>query len=217
MLQLENICLMISSWCLKYRTWNFWETNLFILSKTLFTWGFTCPCWRRVLFFLCLISGWIINLSILACHRYSEWKEGSDNILPRAFWTSLWWHECELRHSHFLLLCCMYVFLLRCFSLYPSSPARTQSSNGGNILNICNTAVWNNLHPPRVTLCNFWASRKCFQFILLRPFMSNSKWSSSYLRASHRGICDTDNNLKEKITCVSVTGFLWIVVPCIQS
>lgn len=154
-----------------------------------------CLCWRHVLFFR--VNGWIINITILGCHRYSGQREGSGNLSVKAFWTSLWWHECELRHRHVLLLCCTYLFLLRCFPLYPPPlPAHKVQK-----LAISWTSVTRLSGTP--CILPRWhdaisgASRKCFQFICLRPFMSNSKWSDGYLRASHRSVCDTDTNLGE--------------------
>lgn len=98
--------------------WNFCEVNL-ILSKTSFTWSFTCLCWRHVLF--CFShKGWIINIPILACHRYSEWREGSGNHSAKAFWTKLQWHECELRQPCFTTTLCVSV-PFKVLSLVPPS------------------------------------------------------------------------------------------------
>lgn len=165
---------------------------------------------------LFLVNGWIINIVSLACHRYSEWREAFDNLSLKAFWTSPWWLKCELRQQYFTTM--LYISVPSKVLLPPPTP---QPAHKVQKLAISWTSVTRLSGTPcilpRWHYAISGASRKCFQFILLRPFISNSKWSGGYPRASHRGMCDTGNNLEEKMTCISVAGVLWVVVPSIQS
>lgn len=166
----------------------------------------------KVCSILFLVNGWISNITILACRRHSGWREGSGDLSPKAFWTSLWRHECELRHSHVLVLCCMYLFLLRSFPLYPP-PLPTHKVQ---MLAISWTSVTRLSGTP--SILPKWhyaisgASRKCFLFIILRPFMSNYKWSGGYLRAAHRAVCDTVT-WRRKWHVSELAEVLWAVVP----
>lgn len=116
--------------------------------------------------FVFLVNGWIISIPVLACHRYSEWREGSGNHSAKAFWTRLQWHEYVLRAVFSTLLCVSVPFKVL-FSV-PPSPAHTRSWKTGSILNICNTAAWASLHLSKVILCS--SSRKLFQFIKKKIF-----------------------------------------------
>ena len=109
---------------------------------------------------LFLVNCWIINVTILACHRCSEWREGSGNLLLKAFWTSLSWPECELRHSHVLPLCWMCLFFLRSFPLCPCPLSAHKVHMLATSWISVNVAVCSSLHPPKVTSCSFWGLQK---------------------------------------------------------
>lgn len=52
-------------------------------------------------------------------------------------------------------------------------------------------------NPPKVTLCNFEGlPENAFSLLFKNSSVSNFKLGGGYLRASHRGVCDMDNNLE---------------------